>query len=164
MFRTLISVELPLKRMLQHASRVFRESTLPNQYATLVCGRALPDGNVEICNAGHPFPLIVRNRIVNALETSDLPIGLFGGEEFSVTELSLEPGHGLVIYSDGVSEAPDAFGKEYGIDRLRELVGRQAMNATTLLAACRDDLATFRQNVPKADDVTLFVLGRAAAI
>jgi sigma-B regulation protein RsbU (phosphoserine phosphatase) len=164
MFRTLISVELPLKRILQHASRVFRQSTLPSQYATLVCGRALPDGKVEICNAGHPFPLIVRNGDVKVLETSDLPIGLFGSEEFSLTELLLEPGHGLVIYSDGVSEATDVSGSEYGVDRLRALVGRkQAVNASTLLAACRDDLTEFRRNAPQADDVTLFVLGRGGS-
>jgi sigma-B regulation protein RsbU (phosphoserine phosphatase) len=163
MFRTLIPVELPLKRMLQHASRVFRESTLPSQYATLVCGRALPDGSVEICNAGHPFPLVARDGGVSALETSDLPIGLFGGEEFSLTELRLNPGDGLLIYSDGVSEATGASGKEYGVDRLRELLAQnQAWGASVLLGACRDDLATFRRNVPKADDVTLFVLGRGA--
>jgi sigma-B regulation protein RsbU (phosphoserine phosphatase) len=48
MFRSLISVGMPLKSMLAHASRVFSGSTLPTQYATLVCGRALPDGRVEI--------------------------------------------------------------------------------------------------------------------
>src|SRR5882757_2864887 len=42
MFRSLIAVEMSLKCMLEHASRVFAGSTLPNQYATLVCGRALP--------------------------------------------------------------------------------------------------------------------------
>ena len=121
MFRTLIPVGLSLPCMLQHASRVFRESTLPNQYATLVAGRAWPDGRVEICNAGHPFPLVVRNGAVQILETSDLPIGLFGSEEFTLTELSLHSGHGLVIYSDGVSEATDLAGQEYGANRLREL-------------------------------------------
>jgi sigma-B regulation protein RsbU (phosphoserine phosphatase) len=44
MFRTLISVGLSLKCMLEHASRVFAESTLPSQYATLVGGRALSNG------------------------------------------------------------------------------------------------------------------------
>jgi sigma-B regulation protein RsbU (phosphoserine phosphatase) len=68
MFRTLIPVGLSLPDMLQHASRVFRESTLPNQYATLVAGRAWPDGAVEMCNAGHPFPLVVRRGAVEELE------------------------------------------------------------------------------------------------
>jgi phosphoserine phosphatase RsbU/P len=162
MFRTLTSVGFALERMLRHASRVFRESTLPSQYATLVAGHAWPDGRLEICNAGHPFPLVVRDGEVSVLENSSLPIGLFGCEEFPVAELQLDPGHGLMIYSDGVSEAIDLSGTEYGAERLRELAGQERqMNASTLLAACRDDLTQFRRNALKTDDVTLFVLGRA---
>ena len=162
MFRTLIPVGLSLPCMLQHASRVFRESTLPNQYATLVAARAWPDGRVEICNAGHPCPVVVREGHVQVLETSDLPIGLFGSEEFTLTQLSLAPGDGLVIYSDGVSEATDLSGSEYGADRLRELIGRKKdMNASSLVAACREDLEEFRRNAEKTDDVTLFILGRS---
>jgi phosphoserine phosphatase RsbU/P len=161
MFRTLIPVGLSLPCMLQHASRVFCESTLPNHYATLVAGRAWPDGRIEICNAGHPFPLVARDGEVETLEASDLPIGLFGGEEFALTELSLDSGDALIIYSDGVSEANDLAGVEYGADRLRALVGQQRkLSAATILAACRADLSAFRHNAPKTDDVTLFVLGR----
>jgi sigma-B regulation protein RsbU (phosphoserine phosphatase) len=162
MFRTLIPLELSLPCMLQHANRVFRESTLPNQYATLVAGRAWPDGRVEICNAGHPPPLVVLGAAIDAVETADLPIGMFGNQEFTLAELSLDPGHGLVIYSDGVSEATDLSGSEYGVERLRALIGQKQMrNASTLLAACRDDLRDFRRHATKTDDVTLFVLGRA---
>src|SRR5262249_44194781 len=121
-------------------------------------------GKVEICNAGHPSPLLIRNGYVNTLEKTNLPVGLFGREEFAVTELWLEPGDGMVIYSDGVPEAIDAAGTEYGVERLHELVGHQAkMDFSALLAACRDDLAEFRRGVPKADDVTLFVLARGEA-
>ena len=98
------------------------------------------------------------------LETSDLPIGLFGSEEFTLTEFSLDPGHVLVIYSDGVAEATDLSGTEYGADRLRALISencqQQSLDASTLLAVCRDDLQAFRQNGSKTDDVTLFVLVR----
>ena len=69
MFRTLIPGGLSLPCMLQHASHVFRESVLPNQYATLIAGRAWPDGRIEICNAGHPFPMIVRDGAVQVLQT-----------------------------------------------------------------------------------------------
>jgi sigma-B regulation protein RsbU (phosphoserine phosphatase) len=165
MFRALIPAQLSLKCMLERASRMFSESTLPNQYATLVCGRALPDGEVEICNAGHPAPLMLRDREVWALEAANLPIGMFGNEEFSVEKLRFEPGQSLVIYSDGVSEARDALGLEYGLDRLRELLCKRPAqqsipDPSTLVAACRDDLAVFRRNAPKTDDVTLFALGR----
>ena len=162
MFRTLISVQLPLACMLKHASRVFSESTLPSQYATLVCGRAMSDGTIEICNAGHPPPLLVRNGTVEPFEHSDFPVGLFASEEFSVTEMHFEPGDGLVLYSDGVSEAIGPYGTEYSADRLQHVIrSRGRVNAEKLVTACRDDLKTFRANAPKLDDVTLFVLGRA---
>ncbi len=162
MFRALISVGLSLKCMLEHASRVFAESTLPNQYATLVCGRALPNGAVEICNAGHPLPLLVSPSGIRALEMSNLPIGLFKSEDFLVSQICLEAGHSLVVYSDGVSEALDESGEEYGIERLRrQIAGRQTFDPSEMLLACRKDLAQFRGHGPKTDDVTLFVLGRA---
>jgi sigma-B regulation protein RsbU (phosphoserine phosphatase) len=161
MFRTLISVQLPLACMLKHASRVFAESTLPSQYATLVCGRAMSDGTVEICNAGHPPPLLLREGTVETFEQSDLPVGLFASEEFSVTELHLKPGDGLVIYSDGVSEAVSPYGDEYSAHRLQHVIrGSGFANPEALVAACRDDLKSFRGNAPRMDDVTLFVLGR----
>jgi sigma-B regulation protein RsbU (phosphoserine phosphatase) len=88
---------------------------------------------------------------------------MFGSEEFSVSEIALERGESLVIYSDGVSEAMDASGEEYGIERLKRQIGRQtAFCPSGMLTACREDLARFRNHAPKTDDVTLFVLGRAA--
>jgi sigma-B regulation protein RsbU (phosphoserine phosphatase) len=160
-FRALIQVGIELKCLLDHASHVFAESTLPNQYATIVCGRALPDGSLEISNAGHPAPLLARNGSVAALDGSNLPMGMFCNEEYSVTNLSLAPGELLVVYSDGVSEATDSTDTEYGADRLRDLIcTHRAKTPAGLLAACRDDLAAFRLNCQKADDATLFVLAR----
>jgi sigma-B regulation protein RsbU (phosphoserine phosphatase) len=164
MFRTLISVGLPLQNMLQHASRVFSQSTLPAHYATLVCGRADPNGRVEICNAGHVPPLLVCDDQVTALGVSDLPVGMFLNEEFSIDELLLRCGHSIVLYSDGVSEASDSSGTEYGRDRLRTLIaGQNGRGPSALVSACRDDLVSFCAGAPRADDVTMLVLNRAAA-
>jgi sigma-B regulation protein RsbU (phosphoserine phosphatase) len=163
MFRTLISVGLPLQNMVQHASRVFSQSTLPAHYATLVCGRAEPNGRVEICNAGHLPPLVVCDDQVTALEASGLPVGMFLNEEFSADELFLLPGHSIVLYSDGISEASDHTGAEYGSERLRRLIAGKSRNgASALVSACRDDLAAFRAGTQRADDVTMLVLNRAA--
>jgi sigma-B regulation protein RsbU (phosphoserine phosphatase) len=161
MFRTLIPMGFSLGCILEHASRVFAESTLPNQYATLVCGRALPDGKVEISNAGHPAPLIARKGSVETLDGSSLPVGMFGEEEFSLTELSLDQGEFIVVYSDGVSDALDASNAEYGTDRLQRLIkDHRKVTPSDLLAACRDDLTTFRGDARRNDDATLFVLAR----
>jgi sigma-B regulation protein RsbU (phosphoserine phosphatase) len=162
MFRALISVGLPLKTMVEHASRVFCESTLATHYATLVCGLAQARGEVDICNAGHVPPLVVRGTgAVTALEATGLPVGIFSDAEFSVSQVCLDPGQSIVVYSDGVSEAMDASGAEYGARRLRELVGRHwPLTASRFVTACRQDLTQFRRGAPKTDDVTMLELAR----
>jgi sigma-B regulation protein RsbU (phosphoserine phosphatase) len=164
MFRTLISVGLPLQQMLGHATRVLCDSTLPAQYATVICGRAESNGRVEICNAGHPPPLLVRDSTVTPLESSGLPVGMFCSDDFPVHELWLEAGQSLVMYSDGVSEATDFSGTEYGAERLCKLIGdKRLANPSEIVAACRDDFTAFCRGAQRADDVTLLVLARAAA-
>ncbi len=164
MFRSLISVGMSLKCMLEHASRVFSESTLPTHYATLVCGRAQPDGRVEICNAGHPHPLLVRGGSVTAVEASGLPVGMFRDEEFPVAELHLDRGESILLYSDGVSEATDSSGAEYGTDRLRSLAfSHHGVGPSDLIAACRADVTDFRDGAETTDDVTMLALSRLAA-
>lgn len=161
MFRSLISVGLPLKRMLEQASRLFRTSALPTQYATLVCGRATADGKMEIVNAGHPPPFAIRDT-VTPLDGADLPLGMFANEQFSSRELHFQPGHGLVIYSDGVSDALDGDGVEYGVHRIHALLeSYRAACTPSILSACRDDLLAFCGSTRPLDDVTLFVIGRA---
>jgi len=161
-FRTLVSMELPVEVILEHANRSLCESGLP--YATLICGRARSNGMVEIANAGHPAPLLVRDGHVTALEESGLPVGMFADEQFWTSQTSLQHGHSLVFYSDGVSEARDIFGLEYGARRLRRIVGdRYAMHPSELVAACREDLDAFRSGAERTDDLTILVLSRDAA-
>jgi sigma-B regulation protein RsbU (phosphoserine phosphatase) len=160
-FRALIQTGIELKCLLEHASSVFAESTLPNQYATIVCGHAFPDGRLEISNAGHPPPLVARNGSIAAIEGANLPVGMFSNQEYSMTKLSLERGDLLVVYSDGVSEATDSFNTEYGAERLCHLIREhRSKSPTGLLTALCEDLAAFRLNCRKADDATLFVLAR----
>lgn len=163
-FRALIQAGIELNCLLEHASRVFAESTLPNQYATMVYGRAFPDGTLELSNAGHPPPIVARNGSIAAMDGANLPIGMFSNEKYSVTKLSLGRGDLLVVYSDGVSEATNSFNTEYGAERLFKLMHEhRSQSPTDLLSAVCDDLAAFRLNCRKADDATLFVMARTAS-
>ena len=161
MLRTLISVGLPLATMMERASRVFCESTLPSHYATLVCGCALPTGKVEICNAGHPPPLVIRENGITAIEATGLPIGMFCSEQFASHELWIEPGESLLLYSDGLIEAQGTTGVEYGIDRLSALaVSGAGRVPAEVVGVCVQDLARFRGTRPVMDDLTLMVIRR----
>jgi len=160
-FHTLIPMNLPLGHMMKTASGLFCESALPAQYATLVCGRATPAGEVEITNAGHPPPLLITQHGVTRIDATGLPIGMFHNEDFDVTHLRLGPNHTLMMYTDGVVEAEDGEGHEYGADRLAGMAAQsQDVELPALVHACLTDLAGFRSGTTRTDDVTLVALRR----
>jgi len=160
MLRTLVTIGLPLTHMMERASRVFCESTLPAQYATLVCGRASPSGEIEICNAGHPPPLLLHAGDVVRLDATGLPIGLFCSERFSSRIVRLVPGDTLLLYTDGLLEAQNASGVEYGIERLAALAASAKRQPAALVDACVCDLAAFRGARGADDDLTILAVSR----
>jgi len=163
LFRALAPAELPLTELLGRANRLFAEATGTASYATLAALRLHPDGRVELANAGHPRPLLADARGVRPIEGAGLPLGLFGQASFTGRELRLGPGETLLLYTDGWTEA-EKDGEEYGIGRAAAAFRRAAALALPeLLAACRDDLASFLGNTLRGDDLTLLALRRSLA-
>jgi phosphoserine phosphatase RsbU/P len=160
-FRTLVPLGMPLAQMVERANRVFSESTLPMQFATLISGKVTPDGAVELVNAGHNPALIFAGESVHVVESSAMPLGMFADQQFDATKLNLKKGDAVLLYTDGISEALNAENQEYGLDRLIELIAkcREAASAE-LLARCVDDLAVFRNGAPAFDDEALMVVQR----
>ncbi len=83
---------------------------------------SLDDGSMEWANAGHPPPLLLRDkRVARALEcAASLPLGL-GGECRQVAVENLEPGDAVLFFTDGVIEGRSPEGEEFGIDRLARI-------------------------------------------
>jgi len=163
MFRTLISINLPLEQIVERASRVFCESTLPTQYATLVCGRANTTGTVEICNAGHLPPLLVQKSGVTSIEATGLPVGVFCSESFSVSRVQMSKGDTLFLYTDGFSESLDGGGNEYGAERISQLLNdNHSLSPDSILSLCRQELHTFAEGRVPRDDLTLMAITRTA--
>jgi len=161
MFRSLASVGLPLAEMMGRANRLLCESTTAGQFATLVCGRATCSGEVEISSAGHGPVLALRDGEITHFASTGMPLGMFCDGDYPTHRTKLEPGDSLFLFTDGASEARNALGEEYGMDRLAKLVGCQRMLAPeALAAACLKELRDFSLGAPKADDLTLLVLRR----
>ncbi len=110
-FRTLIPMGLPLRELVERASRVFCESTLPTHFATLVCGRAAASGEVEVCNAGHPPPLLLRRDEVLPIEPTGLLLGAFCDEQFATSRIRVDPGQSILLFTDGLTEARNESGR-----------------------------------------------------
>ena len=161
-FRSLITLDLPVDQLVERANQVFANCTLPAYYATLVCGRARRSGTIELCNAGHCPPLLIRKGEVTSIDAMGLPIGLFCREKYSAGKFQLEPGDSLLLYTDGLTESNDLVEAEYGIERLREMVAaKHSFGPQALTAACLDDAHSFRAGQPKGDDLTVMVIQRA---
>jgi sigma-B regulation protein RsbU (phosphoserine phosphatase) len=162
MFRSLTSVGLSLEQLVALANRVFCESTMAGQYATLVCGRAGRSGEVELCNAGHLPALLVRPGQVTRLDATGLPLGMFCDGQYSAKKLKLEKGESLFLYTDGLSETRDLSGAEYGLERVARFVGQQnGLGPEALTASCVNDVKAYSAGAPRGDDLTLMVLQRA---
>ncbi|MCG3162132.1 MAG: RNA polymerase-binding transcription factor DksA [Acidobacteria bacterium] len=156
MFRSLISIGLPLEQLIERASSLFCESTLSTHYATLVCGKGSRAGEVEICNAGHLPVLWLRRDKIESIEATGLPIGVFCEEKFSCRKAQLAPGDSLLLYTDGLSEARNSSDEEYGIERLAKLASeRHSLPPQSLLSACLEDLKRFSAGARQGDDLTV---------
>ncbi|HKI25751.1 MAG TPA: SpoIIE family protein phosphatase [Candidatus Sulfotelmatobacter sp.] len=162
LFRSLTGLALPLGQIVTQANRVFCESALAGQYATLVCGQAKPTGEVEIHNAGHWPAIVVGRGGVLRIESTGLPMGMFHDGEFSATRLQLEVGDTLFLYTDGLSEASRA-DEEYGVDRVTHLVRQHsARPPAELVAACLADLHQFTNGGAPVDDLSLLAMRRSS--
>jgi serine phosphatase RsbU (regulator of sigma subunit) len=96
------------------------------RFATAAFGRLDPDtGRFCWISAGHPPPLVLRGGTVEGEARCEptVPIGLRHRSTPTVNELELEPGDGLVLYTDGVTEGGARGGERFGLDRFVEVLG-----------------------------------------
>lgn len=162
MFRSLASVTLCLDKLLEMANSVFCQSTIAGQYATLVCGRAGRHGEIEIGSAGHLAGLLVSKDGVKQVCSTGVPLGMFGTSRYTIDRLQMEPGDSLLLYTDGISEASNTSGTEYGVSRLSNVAAeRHGWLPQELAAACMKDVQSFSAGRKQADDQTLMVVHRA---
>ena len=112
--RALVPLGLPLQKMLAQTNRLFCESKLPMQYATLIVGHSSAMGDLELVNAGHLPAMIIRGKEVELFESNDLPLGMFCDQQFTPVRTQLGPKETLVLFTDGVCEAENPAGENMG--------------------------------------------------
>jgi phosphoserine phosphatase RsbU/P len=160
-FRSLSESGLPLDRMVEDANRIFCESTLAGQFATIVVGRVARDGSVEFVNAGHLPVLHVHAGGVTPKDSTGVPLGMFCKMNFPVHRLTLDHGDTLFLYTDGLTEARNRAGDGYGLQRIHTLAARHArLEPAGLISECLEDLSIFGEGLKQADDLTLLAVQR----
>ncbi|HYM10735.1 MAG TPA: SpoIIE family protein phosphatase [Bryobacterales bacterium] len=149
-----------LSEIMSRVNRYVCERSQTRNYATVFYCTVDHDGATRWINAGHCPPLVVHaNGKIETLPASGCPVGLFPAAPFGQEETRLSPGDKLVIYSDGVTEAENSSGHQFGEDALLALVKKHTVDeAAQLHQAIIDEVAIFTAGAPQNDDVTLVVL------
>jgi len=161
--RTLVALDVPLVTMLERANRIFCDTMPQGLYTTLVAGRALAGGVVELVNAGHPAPLVLGNQQTARLDATCQPLGLLSEATYQVQRLELVPGESLLLFTDGFSEARSPASVEYGTARPARLTAAErGLGAERIVRECLADWNAFRAGKDRFDDLTLMALRRLA--
>jgi sigma-B regulation protein RsbU (phosphoserine phosphatase) len=149
--------------MVARANRLFSESTISSHYVTLVCAKADGEGGVEVVNAGHLPPMLVQDGEVTKVGSTGYPVGLIDKSPYERTRVTLDRGDTLFLYTDGLTEAANGRGEEYGSHRLtRVLRAGRGLSPRALSVSVLRDLAAFQDGEPRVDDLTIVAVRRAA--
>jgi sigma-B regulation protein RsbU (phosphoserine phosphatase) len=157
-----------LPRLLVSVNRLFYESTDDASYATLFFADYDDTSRkLRYANCGHLPPLLLRGSSQDqALEAPEVEhlrstctvMGLFETWHCAITEVELAPGDTLVLYTDGVTEAENAEGEEFGERRLLDtLRSHSHFPVTLLLQAVVSAVQQFSSGSEQQDDITLVI-------
>jgi sigma-B regulation protein RsbU (phosphoserine phosphatase) len=136
----------------------------PNlMFVTLLLGVLdLDTGELQWANAGHPPPLLIgADGAVREMPGRSGPAcGVQEDLNYRGLTTRLQPGETLVGYTDGVTDAADAGGVQYGLERMIGVLSRQDATAARLTEGLLDDIRSHAKDVEQTDDITLIVLRR----
>lgn len=147
------------RQFLAQVNQLFRANTSDNSFATLLyLDYDARSGRFQYANCGHPAPVLVTHAgEVQRLDPTATVIGLFDGWQTTVGEMQISGGDVLVLFSDGVTEQPNASDEEFGEERLVQTILRQRRQPVELLLqSIVDEVRTFSVE-RQSDDLTLIV-------
>jgi sigma-B regulation protein RsbU (phosphoserine phosphatase) len=119
------------------------------KYATMILLKLFPDGSVEYANCGHIQPLAVQDTQINHLGEANLVVGLIAEANYTSARCTLQPGEWLLLASDGITEAEDIAGNQFGDSRLDAIAHYESIDAII------DQVKNFQAPNPAQDDCTL---------
>ena len=139
-------------KVLTRVNQILLNDFPDDRFVTLIYGVLDPQSRTfTFANAGHLEPLLSHNGEVRALGTElGFPLGMLPSS-YTESTVELHPGAELLLYSDGITEALNPAGDEYGSDRLRELGARNGFCTDAIL----EDVARFTAGRAANDDATV---------
>lgn len=142
-------------------SGLLSDSIRDNQFITAVYGMLDSTNKTFVfSNAGHNPPLLIKaDGEYRFVEYGDMPLGMFPDLHYHQHFIRFEPGQVMVIYTDGITEATNPNGEEYGNDRFaKRVLDGIDLPAKKLIDHIRKGVADFSEGKFLNDDGTLFIV------
>ncbi len=150
--------------VLGEVNNLLTENNETIMFVTLLYAVFDPEtGVLTYANGGHCNPLLVHSdgSSEELAHTKGVALGVMPDLEYREDHVTLAPEDTLILYTDGVSEAMNAEGEEFGVERLRELfTNNPPSNAKEANEAVLQAVSEFAGNTPQSDDVTCLVIRR----
>ncbi|PYT80405.1 MAG: hypothetical protein DMG41_37100 [Acidobacteria bacterium] len=147
------------ERFLRSVNQLLYENTAEGDYATLFFAEYDDDTRkLRYSNCGHPPALLLRGGdCLERLGATCTVVGLFEKWDCTMEERELAPGDAVLLYTDGVTEALNGEGEEFGEERLLEAARQhRELSPPELLSAVADQARRFSPH-DQTDDITLIV-------
>jgi serine phosphatase RsbU (regulator of sigma subunit) len=146
-------------------NRALLRRAIEARFATMFYGVVTPEGRLSYCNAGQEPPLVIRRDGIAWLEAGGPVLGLLTMATYEYDTVTLESGDLVVVCSDGVTEARNLAGEEFGRDRLvATLEKAHGARPEVALGALLDAVKKYSEGAAQGDDITALVLRFGAAV
>ncbi|HVY85954.1 MAG TPA: PP2C family protein-serine/threonine phosphatase, partial [Caulobacterales bacterium] len=148
--------ERDLAALIEQTNAALYAQNATSMFATLFYGILdLDERRLEYVNCGHNAPFLVRDGGCEPLPGGGVPLGFYPDRTWTKQAVDLRSGDGVFVFTDGVTEAANPSGEEYGEARLVELLATLARReAPTMVQAVMADVDRFAGGGDPFDDVT----------
>jgi len=134
-----------------------------SRFITMICCRYWPEtGRLQAAASGHPAPLLLPLGESPTLAIPPmLPVGVVPDAAYAWAETFLAPGHAVILYSDGATDARNADGESEEFEQLEAFFAAQP--GPPWLPAWRERIQAFSAGAEQFDDITLLEIWRESA-
>ncbi|MBD3347877.1 MAG: SpoIIE family protein phosphatase [Candidatus Eisenbacteria bacterium] len=159
--RALSESGVPACQLIEKVNSLVHRTTEDSAFITFFyCVLDTTTGHLRYVNAGHNPPCVLKpDGSKEYLDRGGVVIGIMAGSGYEEGETVLHPGDGLVLYTDGITEAMNPDGDMFGEDRLeRVLALHRDASAREIEERVYDDVKRFTSGAAQADDLTMVVV------
>jgi sigma-B regulation protein RsbU (phosphoserine phosphatase) len=145
--------------MVAQLNRQLYANTAPEKYATFFFGVYEEQSRVlTYTNGGHLPPLLLRDGNALRLEVTGTVVGAFPVSRYEEQAIQIQPGDMLIAYTDGITEPENAYGEEFGWERLSETAMRyQNREPAEVVARIMEAVAQWSAAPELPDDMTVII-------